>query len=186
MIQRRPQPPALGLVDVIYVTPWVIGALVLHDVANTLTLAFIPLFVASWWQDWQSARAATSYFSGELVGFDALTAGNYIALADGWSRPVPDGAWLSTPTLISWTGVFAIYISWNLAVIRKADPPTRRAFLRFTIAELPLLAIGCTLVALQLGFDDEPGWVHPAGVGTLALAHAALLVFWRLMSQKEQ
>jgi hypothetical protein len=173
-------------VDVIYVIPWVIGALVLHDVPTPPTLALVPLFVASWWQDWQSARAATSYFSGELVGFDALTAGNYIALVDGWHRPVPEGAWLSTPTLVSWTGVFAIYIAWNLAVMRKADSPTRRAFLRFTIAELPLLAIGCTLITLQVSSDHEPRWVQPSGIGLLALAHVALLVLWRLMSRKEQ
>lgn len=172
--------------DVIYVIPWVIGALVLHDIPTYPMLALVPLFAASWWQDWQSARAATSYFSGELVGFDALTAGNYIVMVDGWRRPVPEGAWLSTSTLISWTGVFAIYIAWNLAVIRQADPPTRRAFLRFTIAELPLLAIGCVLITLQVSSHDEPRWAQPLGIGLLALAHVALLVVWRLMTRKEQ
>lgn len=162
------------------------GALLLHDIPHPVTLLLLPLFVASWWQDWQSARTATSYFSGELVGFDALTAGNYVALVDGWRRPVPEGAWLSTATLISWTGVFAIYIAWNLTVMRESDPPTRRAFLRFTLAELPLLAVGTALVVMQLHLVEESRWISLTGVCVLATAHAALLILWRVMSAKQK
>ncbi|MER7969351.1 hypothetical protein ABTX35_10210 [Streptomyces sp. NPDC096080] len=151
-----------------------------------MTLTLLPLFIASWWQDWQSARTATSYFSGELVGFDALTAGNYIALVDGWRRPAPHGAWLSTPTLISWTTVFAIYVAWNLAVMRKADTPTRKAFLRFTIAEIPLLALGIALIAVQTSVGWGNRWLQPIGVGLLAASHAGLLIMWRIMSAKEE
>ncbi|KUN85534.1 hypothetical protein AQJ66_13580 [Streptomyces bungoensis] len=162
-----------------------VGSLLLHDIPTPVTLALLPLFIASWWQDWRSARTATSYFSGELVGFDALTAGNYVALVDGWRRPAPQGAWLSTATLISWAGVFAIYVAWNVAVMRKADQATRKAFLRFTLAELPLLAIGIALIAVQTTVGWDIRWLQPVGVGLLAASHAALLVMWRVMSAKE-
>lgn len=145
----------------------------------------VPILIASWWQDWLSARAATSYFSGELVGFDILTAGNYIALVDAWSRPVPAEALVSTPLLVHWTGVFVIYIAWNLTIIRQADPDTRKAFIKFSLWELPIALLGAALVLAQATAWAEPSWFQPVGVAALAAAHVTLLVTWRLMSRKE-
>ncbi len=176
----------MGLVDLIYATPWVVGVLLLHDIPHLITLAFVPVFVASWWQDWRSARAAASYFSAELVGFDVLTAGNYIGLVNGWRRPVGEGELVSTATLVHWTAVFVIYIAWNLALARKADEPTRRAFIRFSIAELPIALVGAALVAARIFDWQEPGWVQPVGIVALAIAHSCLLVLWRVMSRRGQ
>lgn len=163
-----------------------VGALLLNNIPNILTLVLVPLFVASWWQDWRSARTASSYFSSELVGFDALTAANYVGLVDGWRRSVPHDALLSTTTLVHWTAVFVIYIAWNLAILRKADGPTQRAFLSFSVAEVPLVAIGVTLVAAQATRWTEPRWLQPVGIITLAVSHVALLILWRLMSRRGQ
>lgn len=172
--------------DLIYATPWVVGALVLHDIPNSIMLAFVPLLVASWWQDWLSARAAASYFSGELVGFDLLTAGNYIGLANGWGSDVPANGVVSTELLVHWTGIFVIYIAWNLVIIRKADPATRRAFIKFSVAEAPIAVVGLLLLLGQLGAWPQPSWVQPVGVVTLAIAHLTLLVAWRTMSGQEE
>lgn len=172
--------------DLIYATPWVVGALVLHDLPNSIILALVPLFVASWWQDWLSARAAASYFSGELVGFDLLTAGNYIGLANGWSGHVPANGVASTELLVHWTGIFVIYIAWNLVIIRKADATTRSAFIKFSVAEAPIAMVGLLLLLGQLGVWPQPAWVQPVGVVALAIAHLTLLVTWRIMSRKEE
>ncbi len=172
--------------DLIYAIPWVVGALILHEVPNSITLALVPLLVASWWQDWLSARAAASYFSGELVGFDLLTAGNYIGLANAWRSDVPVNGVVSTELLVHWTGIFVIYIAWNLVIIRKADPTTRRAFIKFSIAEAPIAVVGLLLLLGQLGVWPQPSWVQPVGVAALAIAHLTLLVTWRIMSRKEE
>jgi hypothetical protein len=172
-------------VDLIYATPWVLGAVLLHDVPDAVVFALVPLFVASWWQDWVSARAATSYFSGELVGFDILTAGNYVALASSWRDSAPPGGVVGSATLFHWTSIFVIYIAWNMAIARKADPPTRRAFIRFSLAEAPLVLIGGLLFVAQVSHWVVPEWAQPVGVTVLALAHVTLLVSWRIMSRKE-
>jgi hypothetical protein len=173
-------------VDLIYAIPWVVGALLLHEVPNSTTLILAPVLIASWWQDWLSARAAASYFSGELVGFDLLTAGNYIGLVDSWRRDVPAGGLVSTELLVHWTGIFIIYIAWNLVIIRKADPATRSAFIKFSVAETPVAIVGSLLVVGQVGVWAQPSWVQPLGVTALAIAHVTLLVTWRIMSRKEQ
>jgi len=183
-IARRPLSPTIGLVDLIYATPWVVGALFLHDIPQLVTAVFVPVFVASWWQDWRSARAATSYFSAELVGFDVLTAGNYIGLVSSWRHPVADGELVSTETLSHWTAVFVIYIVWNLALMREADAPTRRAFAWFCLAETPIALIGFGLIAARVLDWHEPVWAQSAGVVALAVAHVALLVLWRVMSRR--
>lgn len=188
---RRPPPrppgaPPLGLVDVIYLTPWVVGILRVHDISGLTTTLLIPIFVASWWQDWRSARAAATYFAGSLAGFDALTAANYAALADGWHRPATSGMFVSPQTLFHWSAVFLIYIVWNLALIRSAEPRTRRVFLIFSLVEVPFVLIGAAL-ATAAALDHPPvRWLTLSGITALAAGHAALLVAWRLMSGHEE
>jgi hypothetical protein len=181
---RRPISPALGLVDVLYATPWVAGTLLLHEVPGLTAFLLIPIFVASWWQDWVSARAATSYFSGQLVGFDVLTAGNYVALVDSWRRPVPSGGVVSTALLVHWTLVFVIYIAWNLVIAKTSDDATRQAFIRFSLAEAPLVALGTTLIIIQHFALAVPDILGPLGIIIMGTAHIGLLVFWRIMSRK--
>jgi hypothetical protein len=184
-VVRRPISPTLGLVDVLYTTPWVAGTLLLHDIPRVAVFVLVPVFIASWWQDWVSARAATSYFSGQLVGFDVLTAGNYVALVDSWRRPVPAGGIVSTALLVHWTLVFVIYIVWNLAIARTSDDATRQAFIRFSLAEAPLVVVGAALAVVQYLALDIPGIVQPLGIIMMAAGHIGLLVFWRIMSRKE-
>lgn len=158
----------------------------LGSVPRPETLLFVPVFVASWWQDWRSARAASSYFAADLVGFDVLTAGNYIGLVVGWRTEPEELHLVSTATLAHWTAVFAIYIAWNLTLIKKADEPTRRAFIRFSVAETPIVLVGVVLVAARLLEWWEPVWLQPAGIIVMAVAHVSFLVFWALMSRREQ
>lgn len=157
--------------------------MLLHQVSNLATAVLVPLFIASWWQDWRSARAATSYYSAELVGFDVLTAGNYVGLANGWRLPTTPEQVVSTATLAHWTAIFAIYIVWNLALIREADEPTRKAFIKFNIAELPLVILGIFLLAARLFELHMIRLMQSVGIAILALAHLILLVSWRVMSR---
>lgn len=184
-IANKPSSPTLGLVDLIYATPWVLGAFLLRDIPGTMTLVLVPLFAASWWQDWRSARLAATYFSGQLVGFDLLTAGNYIGLVTAWTEDAPEDGILSTYTLFHWTAVFVIYIVWNLMVIRQADASTRRAFWAFTVAEIPVAAVGSVLFTAQVTAWDPPAWLQPTGVGALAVSHIAFLVLWQVMTRRE-
>jgi hypothetical protein len=184
-VNRRPISPTLGLVDVLYATPWVAGTLILHDISQVAVFALIPVFVASWWQDWISARAATSYFSGQLVGFDVLTAGNYVAMVDSWRQPVPADGVVSTALLVHWTLVFVIYIVWNIVIARASDDATRRAFIRFSLAEAPLVVIGAALAVVQHLDFKVPHVLQPLGIVLMASAHVGLLVFWRIMSRKD-
>lgn len=178
--------PPLALVDVIYLVPWIVGILFVHEIAGLTTLLLVPVFVASWWQDWRSARAAATYFMGSLAGFDALTAANYAALADSWRRPVASGMFLSPQTFFHWTGVFVIYILWNLALMRSAEPRTRRVFLIFSLAETPLVIIGAALTAAAILHTAPERWLTVAGIAVLAAGHIALLVAWRVMSGQDE
>lgn len=183
LIQRPVGPPPVGLVDLIYLFPWVVGALVLHEIRGVTTLLLVPVFAASWWQDWRSARFATTYYAAFLVGSDTLTAANYAALADGWRHHYDHSMLLSSQTYFHWTAIFVIYIVWNLVLARSGDAPTRRMFRWFSVAEAPLVVIGSGLTALSILHHAVENWVVLSGVIVLALGHVGLLVGWRLMSR---
>lgn len=178
--------PSVGLVDLVYATPWVVGALSLGHVQHLSTVPFLVIFVASWWQDWKSARAATTFYSGELVGFDLLTAGNYVALAASLSALTQSDVWIGSRTVLHWAGIFAIYIAWNLWIIRDADGATRRIFIIFALAEIPLLGMCVTILLMREGVGQYASWLDDLLLVITAVGHAALLAAWRWMSRRAE
>lgn len=182
---RRGGAPALSLVDALYLTPWIFGIIFLRDLHGLTVTFLIPIFVASWWQDWRSARAADTYFSGYLTGFDALTAANYATLAISWKESPQSGMLLNSATFFHWTGIFVIYIVWNLALVRGADQRTRAMFIGFSLAELPLVVAGGLLTATAILHHPPSQPVVLAGISFLTAGHVALLVVWRIMSRGE-
>jgi len=185
LTQRAVGPPTLGLVDVIYLFPWVVATLILHDIKGIVSLLLVPLFAASWWQDWRSARAATTYYAGVMVGSDAITSANYAALADGWRRGFDPGMLLSSQTYFHWSAIFAIYIVWNLVLIRSGDQRTRKMFIWFSVAEAPLLVVSTLLSVASILHHPLFKWVVVVGIVFLAVGHVLLLVGWRLMSRSD-
>jgi hypothetical protein len=99
---------------------------------------------------------------------------------------VPADGVVSTALLVHWTLIFVIYIVWNLVIARTSDEATRRAFFRFSLAEAPLVVVGAVLVAAQYLRLDVSEAAQPLGIGLMAAAHVGLLVFWRLMSRREE
>jgi hypothetical protein len=182
---RRAGTPALGLVDAMYLTPWVVGIIFLRHVHGLTVILLIPIFVASWWQDWRSARAAATYFAGHLAGFDALTAANYATLAISWQDNASSGMLLNAATLFHWTAIFVIYIAWNLALVPGADPKTRSMFIGFSLAELPVVVIGALLTAAAILHRPPSQPLTITGVSVVAGCHLAFLVVWRLMSREK-
>jgi hypothetical protein len=176
--------PALGLVDAIYLTPWVIGIIFLRNVHGLTVILLIPVFVASWWQDWRSARAAATYFAGHLAGFDALTAANYATLAISWQQQASRGMLLSAETLFHWAGIFAIYILWNLALVPGSDRSTRRMFIWFSVAELPLVVLAGLLTTAAISHHPPSRSIVIAGISILAAGHIGLLGMWRYISRR--
>jgi hypothetical protein len=168
-----------------YLTPWVVGIVFLHHVHGLTVILLIPIFVASWWQDWRSARAAATYYAGHLAGFDALTAANYATLAISWQDNASSGMLLSSPALFHWTAIFVIYIVWNLALVPGADPKTKRMFIGFSLAEFPLVVVGGLLTAAAILHRPPNESLVLAGISMLAASHLALLVVWRLMSREK-
>lgn len=185
MSARHAPGPSIALVDLIYATPWVVGALTFPRIGAVVGYSLIPLFAVSWWQDWKSARAAASYFAARLVPFDVLTAGNYIGLAVSlqW-RPAGDSV-VNTRTIFHWAAIFLIYIAWNLAIAKDSDAKTRKVFAFFSLAEVPLALIGIGLTTTAAFAWRIGAWPYWAGLSVMAAGHVGLLVAWRLMSRSE-
>lgn len=170
---------ARWLVNIIYAAPLLAGAYLLREIPAWAALIVAPVLVASWCQDWLSARAVTPQKSGKLLGFDILAAANYVCIIAAWEQPAPANGFVSTSLLVHWSGIFIIYIAWNASLVGTVDDVTRRQLIKFSLLETPLAAMGLTLAFAQAAAWQQAGWVQPTGVLLLGFMHLALLASWR-------
>lgn len=146
-------------------------------------LIVLPVLVLSWAQDWISCTIASDYYDGRLAAFDIVTAVNYVALARAIELHVGSTWRLSPFVFVHWAAVFAIYITWNLRLMRDSDETTRRMMRKFALAEvLPLGVCGALIV-----LSDEGSTIRTPGelalLAVLIAMHGALLWHWRRRSR---
>jgi hypothetical protein len=142
---------------------------------RVLALVVLPVLAWSWLQDWISCEIAATYHSWRLTPFDILTACNYVALARALERPADD--WRLPPSACAhWTGIFAIYIAWNLWIAIESKEDTRKMMLGFSLAELVPLGIAGWL---WLGSGSATRTTCLTAIGLLMVSHLGLLVAWR-------
>jgi hypothetical protein len=146
-------------------------------------LIVLPVLVLSWAQDWISCTIAADYYDGRLAAFDIVTAANYVALARALELHVSSTWRLSQFVFVHWATVFAIYITWNLRLMRDSDGTTRRMMRRFALAEILPLGVCGVLIVLSGEGDTIRTPAELALVALLMAMHAALLWYWRRQSR---